>query len=83
VAELFAWPVLASLPSVREGRGALCAHHRNGRDEPLPLSFAQQRLWFLAQMEGVSQAITSPGVAVDRSAGRRALRAPGPPRRPA
>jgi amino acid adenylation domain-containing protein len=30
------------------------------RGQPLPLSYAQQRLWFLAQMEGVSQVYHMP-----------------------
>ncbi|MFC7519138.1 condensation domain-containing protein, partial [Herbaspirillum sp. GCM10030257] len=30
------------------------------REEPLPLSYAQQRLWFLSQMQGVSQAYHMP-----------------------
>lgn len=48
------------------------------RDKQLPLSFAQQRLWFLTQMEGVSEAYHIPrGVRLkgnlDRGALRRAL----------
>jgi amino acid adenylation domain-containing protein len=49
-----------------------------GRGKPLPLSFAQQRLWFLAQMEGVSRAYHIPirlrlTGALDKGALRKAL----------
>ena len=48
------------------------------RDTDLPLSFAQQRLWFLSQMEGASEAYHVPRAVrlkgkLDRTALRRAL----------
>ncbi|CDG85848.1 non-ribosomal peptide synthetase [Janthinobacterium agaricidamnosum] len=48
------------------------------RDRPLPLSFAQQRLWFVAQLEGASEAYHLPfnlelSGALDRQALARAL----------
>ena len=58
VRDLFLHPVLADLARAVKGAGesdqpAMLAAER---DEPLPLSFAQQRLWFLAQMGVVSEA---------------------------
>ena len=80
VAELFAHPVLADLAEAvdRAARSALPPIVPIPRDGPLPLSFAQQRLWFLAQMEGVSAAYNVPGALrlsgrLDRAALRRAL----------
>ena len=57
IRELFAHPVLAELVrSVEQAkRTELPPITRAERSECVPLSFAQQRLWFLAQMEGVSE----------------------------
>lgn len=45
-----------------------------GRSRPLPLSFAQQRLWFLVQLEGASPAYNmSLGVRLSGSLNRNAL----------
>ncbi|HKQ08712.1 MAG TPA: amino acid adenylation domain-containing protein, partial [Blastocatellia bacterium] len=56
--DLFAHPVLTDFARVvgRTPQAALPAITLAERGEPLPLCFAQQRLWFLAQMEGVSEA---------------------------
>ncbi|KLU16148.1 hypothetical protein AFK69_19165 [Xenorhabdus sp. GDc328] len=56
---LFKAPALLAFAKVvdehlNEQRGALPAITPTPRDEALPLSFAQQRLWFLAQFEGIS-----------------------------
>ncbi|KRB71153.1 hypothetical protein ASE07_27265 [Noviherbaspirillum sp. Root189] len=58
VTDLFNHPVLADLAEVVQGAavGAIPAVEPVGRNRPLPLSFAQQRLWFLAQLEGSSSA---------------------------
>jgi amino acid adenylation domain-containing protein len=58
LADLFDQPVLSGFALVvrRAARSALPPITVVDRTQPLPLSFAQQRLWFLAQMEGASQA---------------------------
>ncbi|WP_313645936.1 non-ribosomal peptide synthetase [Pseudomonas sp.] len=62
LAELFANAELAAVAEVLAGaaRSALPAIVPVPREQPLPLSFAQQRLWFLAQMEGGNQAYNVP-----------------------
>ncbi|KRB64566.1 hypothetical protein ASE07_27855 [Noviherbaspirillum sp. Root189] len=73
VTGLFEHPLLASLAQslTHAGRSNLPAITVVSREEPLPLSYAQQRLWFLSQMQGVSQAYHVPhadGPAPGRSA---------------
>ena len=62
MSDLFAHPVLADLGCSL--KGAAPSHLppilRVERGQRLPLSFAQQRLWFLAQLEEVSQAYHVP-----------------------
>ncbi|TYZ49968.1 non-ribosomal peptide synthetase, partial [Ralstonia solanacearum] len=60
--ELFAQPSLSAVAqAIMRGQGsALPAITAADRSEALPLSFAQQRLWFLAQMEGGSEAYHIP-----------------------
>ncbi|SOS20803.1 non-ribosomal peptide synthetase [Pseudomonas cerasi] len=60
--ELFALGELAAVASALAGTGRseLSLILPAPRDQSLPLSFAQQRLWFLAQMEGGNQAYNIP-----------------------
>ncbi|HDS1684031.1 TPA: amino acid adenylation domain-containing protein, partial [Pseudomonas putida] len=62
LAELFANAELAAVAHVLAGAGrsVLPAIVPVPREQPLPMSFAQQRLWFLAQMEGGNQAYNVP-----------------------
>jgi amino acid adenylation domain-containing protein len=80
IRDLFAHPVLRDLASALGGaaRAEQEVIPRADRSGTMPLSFAQQRLWFLAQMEGVSRAYHIPGGLrlagpLDRGALRRAL----------
>src|SRR5262249_52599837 len=62
VGDLFERPVLADLARSLESaaRVALPAITPSERGERIPLSYAQQRLWFLAQLEGVGAAYHMP-----------------------
>ena len=78
--QLFSGSTLRQLGEAVRGTtvSALSTMPRTGRDGPLGLSYAQQRLWFLSQMEGVSEAYhISLGLRLrgqlDRSALHRAL----------
>jgi arthrofactin-type cyclic lipopeptide synthetase C len=60
--DLFANAELAAVAEVlaRSGRSTLPDILPANRDEAVPLSFAQQRLWFLALMEGANTAYNIP-----------------------
>jgi amino acid adenylation domain-containing protein len=60
ISDLFAHPVLADFAQSLTGASASALEpiRRRKRNQPLPLSFEQSRLWMLAQMEGASTAYT-------------------------
>ncbi|HEX5433555.1 MAG TPA: amino acid adenylation domain-containing protein [Candidatus Angelobacter sp.] len=62
ITDVFAHPVLADLTLSLKGaaQAKLPAIARAERGQQLPVSFAQQRLWFLAQMNEASQAYHVP-----------------------
>ncbi len=83
LAVLFASPNLASFAAavsehLSEANPSFPAIAPVSREEVLPLSFAQQRLWFLAQLDGVSDIYHVPlairlNGALDRASWQRAL----------
>jgi len=80
LANLFAHPVLADFARTveRSARAELPPIFPVDRNNPLELSFAQQRLWFLAQFDGAGEAYHIAGGLrlkgdLDRRAMRRAL----------
>lgn len=80
IAALFAQPTLSALAEAidRSEERPLSSIAQVSRDNPLMASFAQQRLWFLAQMEGVSATYNMPfgfhlSGSLDRAALRRSL----------
>jgi amino acid adenylation domain-containing protein len=80
IRDLFARPVLQDFASAlaTAAHAELPVIPRASRAKRIPLSLAQQRLWFLAQMEGVSEAYHIPlrlhlKGGLDRAALRKAL----------
>ncbi|MDI2591032.1 amino acid adenylation domain-containing protein [Pseudomonas sp. 681] len=70
LSDLFANPQLAAVAQVlaQAGRSTLPPIVALSRDEDLPLSFAQQRLWFLAQMGDANSAYNIPAALTLRGA---------------
>jgi acyl carrier protein len=66
LARFFQTPVLSELAQfveqhLRPGEGAEPPLQPISREQPLPLSFAQQRLWFLDQLEPANPLYNTPG----------------------